>query len=252
MEFTSEIFADKTNSYRIHGNSVQFWIIQSVAMSFMFTICISGLSMPILFRHWIISGKYMIELEKTTVQNELKYLKTQIHPNFLFNILDKSVILTKKSPEDASEILMKLSKLLRYQLYDSTREKVLLTAEITFLKNFLELEKNRRNGKGFLFSVYTQGIINQLLIPPLLFTPFVEYAINRINMDEQESFVNFSFQVENSQLHFICVGTKSKMSNENNGLSDIKRRLELLFTHSHSLELAEDNFTHSIKLYLNL
>lgn len=238
--------------YADENSSVRLIVTQLLALTFTYTICIAGSSMPVLLRHWITSGKRVIELEKSTIKSELEYLKTQVHPNFLFNILDKSVILTQKSPERASQILMKLSKLLRYQLYDSSREKVLLNAEITFLKNFLELEQDRRNGNNFSFSIFTEGAVNQILIPPSLFTPFVEYAINGINPDEKESVINLSFNVEDNLLHFICTGTKSELTGVNNDLSNAKRRLDLLFFNAYSLELTEGKQTHTIKLDLSL
>ncbi len=243
--FMPEILTDKNSSVRLI-------VTQLLALTFTYVICIAGSSMPVLFRHWITSGKRVTELEKSTIKNELEYLKTQIHPNFLFNVLDKSVILTQKSPERASQILMKLSKLLRYQLYDSSREKVLLNAEITFLKNFLELEKDWRNGSNFSFSISTEGNANQILIPPSLFTPFVEYAIDSINPDNQEAVINLSFKTENNQLCFICRGIKSEPIGLNNDLSNAKRRLELLFPNAYSLELTEEEQAHTIKLNLSL
>lgn len=246
--FIPEIFTDKNNN----DGSIRLFVTQIFAMTFTYAICIAGSSMPVLFRHWVESWKRMNTLEKSTIQNELEYLKTQVHPNFLFNVLDKSVQLIQKSPERASNILMKLSKLLRYQLYDSTRDKVLLTAEIIFLRNFLDLEKDRRNGNGFSFSISTEGNINQILIPPSLFTPFVEYVIDHIKTDEKESFISLIFNIENKCLYFTCIGTKSVSPVEDNGLSTIKRRLELLFPNSYSLELKEDDRTHGIKLELHL
>jgi sensor histidine kinase YesM len=239
--FTPEIFAGK-------GSSVRLMITQFFALTFTYAICIAGSSMPVLFRHWITSGKRMNELEKSTAQSELEYLKTQINPDFLFNVLDKSVQLTTVAPERASKTLMKLSRLLRYQLYDSTRDKVLLNAEITFLRNFLELEKDRRNGDNFSFSIDTEGSINPILIPPLLLAPFVEYAIHRIDTDEKAAFVNLLFQVKDNRLHFICTGSKPESLFENSDLSIVKRRLELLFSGLYSLEFTEDG----IKLDLNL
>ncbi len=252
MGFSSGIFENENGFLSLKGNSVWLFTTQFLAMIFTYSICLAGSSMPVLFRHWVTSGKRMSELEKTKVHSELEYLKTQVHPHFLFNVLDKSVMLTPNAPEHASQILMKLSKLLRYQLYDSTREKVLLSGEIVSLKIFLELEKESRDDSGFSFSISTEGNVNQQLIPPLLFTPFVEYAINLIDKDEKESFINLSFHSETNQLYFNCICTKSKISNINNDLSDVKRRLELLFPHSHSLEMAEEKSIHSIKLYLNL
>ncbi|WP_254500443.1 histidine kinase, partial [Salmonella enterica] len=75
----------------------------------------------------------------------MDFLKSQVNPHFLFNMLNNSQVLIQTDPEKASEILLKLSDLLRYQLYDSSRQKVLLNADIRFLMHFLSLEKIRRD-----------------------------------------------------------------------------------------------------------
>lgn len=232
--------------------SIRSMVIQFLALTFTYIICIAGSSMPVLFRHWIASGKRVNELEKSTTQSELEYLKIQVNPDFLFNVLDKSVQLTQIAPERASKILMKLSKLLRYRLYDSAREKVLLNAEITFLKNFLELEKERLNNPDFSFSVHTDGNISSILIPPLLLAPFVEYAVNCIHIDDETSFIDLLFRIEGNYLHFTCTGTRLKTLHENSDLSNVKRRLELLFPGSYSLELMENEKTDCFKLDLYL
>lgn len=84
-------------------------------------------------------------MEKATKQAELQQLKKQINPHFLFNMLNNANILVKDAPDEASQILEKLDNLLRYQLNDSTRREVFLTADIQFLTSFLELEKVRRD-----------------------------------------------------------------------------------------------------------
>lgn len=232
--------------------SFQLIITQIPAMAFTYAICLAGSCMPVLLRHWITSGKRMNELERITIKSELEYLKAQIHPGFLFNVLDKAVILTQKAPEQASATLLRLSKLLRYQLYDSTREKVLLNSEITFLENFIELEKDRRNGNGFTFSISKEGNINQTLIPPLLLAPFVEYIINHIDNNEKGGSMHLVFHVEENQFQFLCLGTNMIKDDKNNDLLNVKRRLNLLFGNSYTLELTENSTNLSLKLYLSL
>lgn len=95
-----------------------------------------------LFRRWVVSDKKILELEKATKQTELQQLKKQINPHFLFNMLNNANILVKDAPDEASQILEKLDNLLRYQLNDSTRREVFLTADIQFLTSFLEFSIN--------------------------------------------------------------------------------------------------------------
>ncbi|WP_350340320.1 hypothetical protein [Paraflavitalea speifideaquila] len=101
---------------------------------------------------------------------------------------------------------MRLSDLLRYQLYDSARNKVLLSSDIHFLSDFLNLEKIRRD--NFDFTVYSQGDTDSIMIPPFLFTTFVENAVKH-NMDAHKaSFVHVTFKVEQSTLYFSCINSK--------------------------------------------
>jgi hypothetical protein len=94
-----------------------------------------------------------LELEKNTMQSELELLKNQITPHFLLNTLNNANVLINTEPEKASDVVMTLSDLLRYQLYESTRENVLLSSDIRFLKDFLDLEKIRRNQFEYVITV---------------------------------------------------------------------------------------------------
>ena len=226
---------------------------QIPAIIFLYTICIAGSSMPVLFRHWVRSEKQMSDLKQTTVKNELEHLKTQIHPAFLFKVLDDAIILTKEAPEQASATLMKLSKLLRYQLYDSVRERVLLSAEITFLTNFLELKKSRKNGNDFTLSISEEGNINHVLIPPLLLTPLVNHIVDEIGSSKEETSVYLTFHIEGNLFQFSCIGTNHVTENRNRlDLSNVRRRLELLFRDSYTLDFINDKTNYGIKLSFSI
>jgi LytS/YehU family sensor histidine kinase len=97
-----------------------------------------------LLQKWINDTKRITELNNLTLQMELNELRNQINPHFLFNMLNNVKALTRTDPEKASAVIVKLSEFLRYQLYENGEEKTLLTSEIDFLSNFLNLEKIRR------------------------------------------------------------------------------------------------------------
>lgn len=146
-----------------------------------------------LFQRWVFDSCRINEMEKRRLQSELDQLKNQINPHFLFNMLNNASVLTHKDPEKASQVLMKLSDLLRYQLYDSMRDKVLLTSDIHFLTNLLELEKIRRD--RFEYMVSREGNISSIMIPPFLFVIFVENAVKH-NLDAYNaSFVQLFFSL---------------------------------------------------------
>ncbi|WP_255373441.1 sensor histidine kinase [Chitinophaga sp. CF118] len=208
-----------------------------------------------LFQRWIRDTERINELEKATMQSELEQLKTQINPHFLFNMLNNANVLTQKDPEKASQVLMKLSDLLRYQLYDSTRPKVLLTADIHFLEDFLNLEKIRRD--NFESIVNKQGDISGVQVAPLLFIIFVENAVKYSMDTEKKTFVHLHFEVINDVLTFKCINSKSssmmiKSDTSGLGLTNVKRRLELLYPGKYILDIKDktDAFTVTLKIIL--
>lgn len=207
-----------------------------------------------LFQQWILDAQLINELEQSKTKAELEQLKNQINPHFLFNMLNNVNVLTKKDPEKASQVVMKLSDLLRYQLYDSTRDKVFLTSEIHFLEDFLNLERIRRDNFDFLIS--KEGNLSGVQIPPLLFISFVENAVKHNSDPSDASYVNLFFDVKNNELFFTCINSKPAVKIAGNtgglGLANIKRRLELLFPSSHTLKIEDNPETYSVILSIKL
>lgn len=218
--------------------------------SFLILILIAASSSLKLFQKGMTDRQLIDELEKSKTYAELEQLKNQINPHFLFNMLNNANVLTKKDPEKASQILMKLSDLLRYQLYDSARDKVLLTSDIHFLEDFLNLEKVRRDSFDFLIS--KEGNLSGVQVPPLLFISFVENAVKHNNDTSKSSYVNLFFNIRNDELLFKCVNSKPILKSVGNtgglGLANIKRRLELLFPLNHSLKIEDDSETYCVTL----
>lgn len=207
-----------------------------------------------LFQRWISDARRINELERITMQAELEQLKNQINPHFLFNMLNNANVLTQRDPQKASQVLMKLSDFLRYQIYDCARPQVLLTADIHFLTDFLNLEKIRRD--NFEFIISKEGQLTGVQIAPLLFITFVENAVKH-NMDASSgSYVNLYFEVKNNELLFKCVNSKpliaSKKAVGGLGLENVKRRLQLLYPLTHQLDIDDqtDTFTVTLKITL--
>lgn len=149
---------------------------------------------------------------------------------------------------------MKLSDLLRYQLYDSARDKVLLTSDIHFLEDFLNLEKVRRDSFDFLIS--KEGDLSGVQIPPLLFISFVENAVKHNNDATKPSYVNLYFDVRKDELFFKCINSKPALKSIGStgglGLANVKRRLELLFPAAYSLTIEDDTEMYSATLTIKL
>ena len=155
--------------------------------------------------------------------------------------------------DEASQILEKLDNLLRYQLNDSTRREVFLTADIQFLTSFLELEKVRRD--HFEYTIFQEGNMENICIPPLLFIPFVENAVKH-NLDSDNlSYVHLYFSVHNKQLTFRCENSKPRVPVKREGgigLANVKRRLDLLYESRYTLQIEDKETTYNVNLHLNL
>lgn len=222
--------------------------------SFLTVLLLAASSSIKLFQKGMMDRQLIYELKQSKTYAELEQLKNQINPHFLFNMLNNANVLTKKDPEKASQVLMKLSDLLRYQLYDSARDKVLLTSDIHFLEDFLNLEKVRRDSFDFLIS--KEGDLSGVQIPPLLFISFVENAVKHNNDATKPSYVNLYFNVRNNELFFKCINSKPMLKSVSNtgglGLTNIKRRLELLFPATHSLNIEDDPERYCVSLTIKL
>lgn len=195
------------------------------------------------------------ELHVSTAQTELKMLKQQINPHFLFNMINNVNVLVQRSPQEASDLLFRLEDLLRYQFADSNRENVSLKSDIQFLHDFLDLEKTRRT--NFRYEIRTENIDNELFIPPLLFIPFVENAVKHNSDGENESWIEISFSISDNTLKFSCINSKPPYMSVpakvgGLGLQNIKRRLELLYPDAHTLEINDDEKEFRVFLCINL
>lgn len=211
-------------------------------------ICASLISVSTtvkLLQRWIIDSERITELKNLTYNMELNELKNQISPHFLFNMLNNVKALTRTNPEMASNTIMKLSEFLRYQLYESNQEKTLLSSEIDFLANFLNLERIRKDNLHIDFENNINiKTLNSLFIPSGLFTVFVENAIKHsVDTTGNPEYIKINISIENKKLHFICVNSKSKdysvddAKSSGLGLVNIKRRLELLYNDKYELNI---------------
>jgi hypothetical protein len=244
-------------STHFHSNFGRFSIIERrsafllniAATCFLYIICFAGTSIGVLFKHWLASRQQLNGLEKATIQAELQHLKSQIHPVFLFDTLEKAGLFATQAPGKTSGILIKLSRFLRYQLYDSARSEVMLGSEIASLENLLKLETELRN--GFTYSITTDGDTKQIVVPPLLFISVVLHSIDTIKEDEKAPFVHLSFKAEEKGLAFTCSVAASEEFTGLEYLSGIKRRLDLLFGKNYALDFTEE-VSKTIYLRLNL
>ncbi len=222
-------------------------------------ICISIIMVTTafkLFARWITDREKMAEINNLALNMELDGLRNQINPHFLFNMLNNVKALIRIDPEKASNVIMKLSEFLRYQLYENRGETAALRSELDFLFNLVELEKIRRD--NLIISVLVDlgpEQISEINLPPNLFTNFVENAIKySVDVSGKQEEINISLSIEGEFLRFTCTNTKGQdiWSNEDNsgglGLSNIRRRLTLLFPGNHLLEITSLATAYTIDL----
>lgn len=212
-----------------------------------------------LFQQWARDTERINELEKNSLQLELKELKNQINPHFLFNMMNNVNVLVKKDPDKASMTILKLSDFLRYQLYDNNQDSVSLQSEIQFLKDFMELEKIRRDEFTFTLSIENKSTdedkLSSLVLPPNLFTTFIENAIKHSVDLDNPSDVKIVFELFDTTIKFTSTNTKPEEPLNNSqvgglGLVNIKRRLELLYDKDFDLKIEDGirNYTATLTL----
>lgn len=196
-----------------------------------------------LFQRWKKDATRMSDLEKNSLEIELRELKNQINPHFLFNMLNNVNVLIGRDADKASAVVVKLSEFLRYQLYEAGGAAVSLHSEIRFLNDFLELEKIRRDEFTFTICNNNSTGVVDLLLPPGLFLTFVENAVKHSADTEKPSSVDLSFERVHHQLLFRCINRKPEepaFTNQGGlGLGNIKRRLNLLYPEAYTLTIRD-------------
>ena len=209
------------------------------------TLCMIGGTMTLLLKEWMIENQRVSQMEKAHVLSEVEQLKEQVSPELLFKTLHHSGELTLTKPEKASKMLMKLSQLLRYQLYDCSRRKVLLSSEITFLTNYLMLEQSSL--PQFRYQFTSEGEVNRMLVPPLLFIPFVQHIMG-LTHEQQISLpvsLDIHLKAEKGTIVFTCMCPQLNLVNR--GLERIRQRLDLLYGERYGISLT----TEGVRLELN-
>jgi len=195
-----------------------------------------------LTKDWIRNQQLMKEREKQYLETELNFLKTQIHPHFFFNTLNNLYSLTLKKSDQAPEVVLKLSSLMSYMLYESNSAKVSLAKEIGYLQNYLDLEK-LRFGQRLTVLFEIEGQIEEVSIPPMILILFVENSFKHgVKNNVNHIQIDISLKLEAEYLFFRIknpMGNHPSTANAGIGLKNAKRRLELLYGENYQLDISE-------------
>jgi hypothetical protein len=217
---------------------------------------IAGLAASIKFvRIQLVAKEREKSLVKEKLGAELKFLRNQTNPHFLLNTLNNIYGLARKKSDDTAEVVMKLSELLRFILYESRGSLISLVDEIKVIEDYLELEMIRYNERlavGFNKSL-DGGCYH---ITPLLLLPFVENAFKHgISETRFQSFIHIDIRVSNGQLYFTIENTKDAdqhgITGNNIGLMNVKRQLELSYK-DYRLDVRNGDDLFTVNLFLNL
>ena len=208
---------------------------------------------------WIKYQRDRKELQTQTMQSELKFLKSQINPHFLFNTLNNLYALTLKKSDKAPEIVIKLSEMMRYMLYECNEKSVLLSKEVHYLRNYLDLEKLRQ-GKKVDISFEVNGEVSDQQIAPLMFIPFLENSFKHgLNNQIASGFVKIIMTVKNSEIDFFIENSKpdslpTQLHKRSGGIGlvNVRRRLNLLYPGNYTLDIRDNPNTYAINLNIQL
>ncbi|WP_372752770.1 sensor histidine kinase [Labilibaculum sp.] len=215
-----------------------------------------------LMREWFILQKISFQLkdiEREKLEAELKALKAQINPHFLFNTLNNIYSLTLDKSDKAPSLVLKLSDLMRYILYDCNDRYVLLEKELEFIQNYIDLQKIRLDD-SVPVQIGVKGDPARRKIAPLLFEPLIENAFKHGAYGKNnDGFVNILFNFENTNEIELSIENRLasdwNKENEKNGgigIKNVIRRLELLYPEKHRLVIKEDNKLFKVTLQIDL
>ncbi len=240
--------------------SIQESLIVDQKWIFLTTFFVAGTSTILkITSDWMRYQRDRKELQTQTMQSELKFLKSQINPHFLFNTLNNLYALTLKKSDKAPEIVIKLSEMMRYMLYECNEKRVLLSKEVKYIQNYLDLESLRQN-KNVSINFEVIGNPADQKIAPLMFIPFLENSFKHgLNNQIAQGFVNIVLTIEDKDILFFMENSKSGSLPAQHhkrsggiGLVNVKRRLELQYAGKHKLETKDNPNTYAVNLELNL
>ena len=234
-----------------------YWIVKHSLSIFTVTILASSIKIT---RYWFEDLKKTKALREEKLAAELKFLKAQIHPHFLFNTLNNLYSLTLKQSPDAPEVVLRLSGLMNYMLYDATSYDVSLSREIDSIHDYISLERIRYGESLDLFFDVT-GEAELVNVAPMLLLPFVENSFKHGVSDEvSDKWIAINLNVTDHILHFKVENSRTKKSDDTRpmeytggiGLKNVKRRLELIYPDRHELKIFEEEDSYLVSLKINL
>jgi LytS/YehU family sensor histidine kinase len=191
------------------------------------------------------------QLRAEQMEGELKHLRSQVNPHFLFNTLNNLYATNLEDPEKANEIILQLADLMRYQLHSAQQQRVSLAEEVQMLENYISLEKIRIH--NVIVTVEKEGDFREVTLAPLLLLPLVENAFKH-GTGLEASRIHFQFVLKDGTFEFNCVNTlpatRRKVHSGWVGLANVRKRLGLLYPDNHrfTAQKAEETFVTNVTI----
>jgi len=237
-----DVFSDFRE--RIYDNIIPLFLLTS-----------TGAALKLVADH-IQAQQRLAAISQEKAETELKFLKSQINPHFLFNSLNSIYFLIDKENIDARRTLLQFSDLLRYQLYECNAESITIEKEIAYLRDYVRLQQLRRDN-NYIVNMQLNGA-EGFRIAPLLLMPFVENAFKHVShYGDRENFVHISMNNTNGSLNFSVENSKEEGQRSTEpaggiGLANVKRRLELLYPDKFKLDLKNEKEVFRVDLKLEV
>jgi two-component system, LytTR family, sensor histidine kinase AlgZ len=224
--------------------------------SFLLLTTAAGLTcIIVLFKYWVKKQEEWLQSEREKMTAELQLLKAQVHPHFLFNTLNNIYSFSLENSPKTPGLILKLSSLLSYMLYDCRAEEVLLEKEIEIMKNYIDLEKERYGNK-IEVSWNAEGDIKDKYISPLLMLPFLENAFKHGTSEQLEKpWLSVDISVKNDILKCKIANSKNEYapaSEQGIGIQNVKKRLGFIYPDKHELKINDEGNFFVVSLLVQL
>jgi two-component system, LytTR family, sensor histidine kinase AlgZ len=213
------------------------------------------LSTIVLFKHWLKKQQEWMQAQKEKVIAELQLLKAQVHPHFLFNTLNNIYSFSLTNSPKTPGLILKLSSLLSYMLYDCKADQVLLAKEVEVMRDYVDLERERYGNK-IEISWNIEGDIDKKYIAPLMLLPFLENAFKHGTSEQLEKpWLSFDLVVKSNMLKCKVANSKNEfvpVSESGIGIENVRKRLDFLYPEKHELKINDEGefFVASLSLAL--
>jgi hypothetical protein len=205
------------------------------------------------FKLWTVKQREWLSVQQEKITAELRLLKAQVHPHFLFNTLNNIYAFSLEGSPKTPEMILKLSSLLSYMLYDCRSDEVRLEKEIEIMKNYIDLERERY-GNSIDISWNVEGDIKDRFISPLMMLPFLENAFKHGTSEQiEKSWISVDITARHDLIRFKIANSKNESATYNPhgiGINNIKKRLELLYPGHHELKMNDEGHFYVVSMEL--